>query len=45
MDRRQDKNATWTPADSETSGPLAQDCYCSRGSGRGAEKQRGNGEE
>jgi len=24
---------------------LAQDCYCARGSGGGAEKRRGNGEE
>jgi len=43
MDKRQDKNAASTST--ETSGLLAQDCYCARGLGGGAKKRRGNGKE
>jgi len=43
MDRRQDANATSTPAG--TSGHSAQDRCCARGLGGGAKKWRGNGEE
>ena len=43
MDKRQDKNATSTQA--ETSGSSAQDRYCARGPGGGAKKRRGNGYE
>jgi len=43
MDRRQDSNATSTPAGK--SGPSAQDRYCARGLGGGAKKWRGNGKE
>ena len=43
MDKRQDKNAASTRA--ETIGPSAQDRYCVRGSGEGAKKGRGNGED
>jgi len=42
MDKRQDKTAASTQA--ETSGSSAQDRYCARGSGGGAKKQRGNGD-
>jgi len=42
MDKRQDKNEASTSA--ETSGPSAQKCYCARGSGGDAKKQRGNRE-
>jgi len=43
MDRRQDSNATSTPAGK--SGPWAQDFHCARGLRGGAKKQRGNGED
>jgi len=43
MDKGQDKTAASTQA--ETSGLLAQDRYCARGSGGGAKKRRGNGKE
>jgi len=43
MDKRQDKSAASTQA--ETSGSSAQDRYCARGSGGGAKKRRGNGDE
>jgi len=43
MNKRQDKNAASTPA--ETSGPSAQNRYCAGSSGGGAKKRRGNGEE
>jgi len=43
MDKRQDKNAASTPA--ETSKPLAQNRYCARDSRGGAKKRPGNGEE
>ena len=43
MDKGQDKTAASTQA--ETSGSLAQDRYCARGSGGGAKKQRVNGDE
>ena len=42
MDKRQDKTAASTQA--ETSGLSAQDRYCARGSGGGAKKRRGNGD-
>jgi len=43
MDKQRDKNEATTSA--ETSGPSAQKCYCARGSGGDAKKQRGNREE
>jgi len=43
MDKRQDKTAASTQA--ETSGLSAQDRYCAKGSGDGAKKRRGNGDE
>jgi len=43
MDKRQDKTAASTQA--ETSGLSAQDRYCAKGSGGGAKKRRGNGDE
>ena len=43
MDKRQDKTAASTQA--ETSGLSAQDRYCAWGSGGGAKKRRGNGDE
>jgi len=43
VDKRQDKNASSNAA--ETSGPVAQDCYCARVSGGGAKRLCGNGEE
>ena len=43
MHKRQDKTAASTQA--ETSGSSAQDRYCARGSGEGAKKGRGNGDE
>jgi len=43
MDKRQDKTAASTQA--ETSGSSAQDRYSARGSGGGAKKRRGNGDE
>ena len=43
MDKRQDKTAALTQA--ETSGSSAQDRYCARGSGGGAKKRRGTGDE
>jgi len=43
MDKRQDTNTASAPAN--TDGPSAQDPYCARGPGRGAKKQRRNGEE
>jgi len=43
MDKRQDKNAALTEA--ETSGPSTQDRYCTWGPGGGAKKRCGNGEE
>jgi len=43
MYKRQDKTVASTQA--ETSASLAQDRYCARGSGRGAKKRRGNGDE
>jgi len=43
MDKRQDKTAASTQA--ETYGLSAQDRYCARGSGGGAKKRRGNGDE
>jgi len=43
MDKRQDKTAASTQA--ETRGSSAQDRYCARGSGGGAKKRRGNGDE
>ena len=43
MDKRRDKTAASTQA--ETSGSSAQDHYCVRGSGGGAKKRRGNGDE
>ena len=43
MDKMQDKTAALTQA--ETSGSSAQDRYCARGSGGGAKKRCGNGEE
>jgi len=43
MDKRQDKTAASTQA--ETSGSSAQDRYCVRGSGGGTKKRRGNGDE
>jgi len=43
MDKRQDKTAASTQA--ETSGSPAQDPYCARGSGGGAKKRCGNGDE
>ena len=42
MYKRQDSNATSTPAGK--SGPSAQDRYCARGLGEGANKRRGNKE-
>ena len=42
MYKRQDSNATLTPAGK--SGPSAQDRYCARGLGEGANKRRGNKE-
>jgi len=42
MYKRQDSNATSTPAGK--SGPSAQDHYCARGLGGGANKRRGNKE-
>jgi len=42
MDKRQDKTVASTQA--ETSGSSAQDRYCARGSGRGAQKRCGNGD-
>jgi len=43
MDKRQDKTAASTQAGN--SGLSAQDRYCARGSGGGAKKQCGNGDE
>jgi len=43
MVKRQDNTAASTQA--ETSGSLAQDGYCARGSGGGAKKRRRNGDE
>jgi len=43
MDKRQDKTAASTQA--ETSGSSAQDLYCARGSGGGVKKRRRNGDE
>ena len=43
MDKRQYKTATSTQA--ETSGLSAQDRYYARGTGGGAKKERGNGDE
>jgi len=43
IDKRQDKNADSTPA--ESSGPSVQDHYCARGSRGGAKKRRGNRDE
>jgi len=43
MDKRQDKTAAWIQA--ETSGSSAQDRYSARGSGGGAKKRCGNGDE
>jgi len=43
MDKRQDKTAASTKA--ETSGSLAQDRYCARGSRGGTKKRCGNGDE
>jgi len=43
MDKRQEQTAASTQA--ETSGLSAQDRYCARGSGGGAKKRRGNGDE
>jgi len=43
MDKRQDKNAASTQA--ETCGSSAQDHYCARGPGGGTKKWRGNGDE
>jgi len=47
MDKRQDKNAARRVRLPKTSGPSAQNCYCTRGSGGGAKNlwRRGNGEE
>ena len=42
MDRRQDSNATSTPAGK--SGPSAQDCYCARVVVGGVKKRRGKEE-
>jgi len=42
MDKRQDKTAASTQA--ETRGSSAQDHYCVGGSGEGAKKWRGNGD-
>jgi len=43
LDKRQDKTVDSTQT--ETSGLLAQDPCCARGSGGGAKKRRGNGDE
>jgi len=43
MNKRQDKNAASTQA--KTSRLSAQTRYCARGSGGGAKKRRGNGDE
>jgi len=43
MDKRQDKTAASTQA--ETSGSSAEDSFCARGSGGGAKKLCGNGDE
>jgi len=43
MDKRRDKTAA--PSQAQTSGSSAQDHYCARGSGGGAKKQCGNGDE
>jgi len=43
IDKRQDKTAASTQA--ETTGSSAQDRYCARGTGGGAKKRRGNGDE
>jgi len=43
LDKRRDETATSTQT--ETNGSFTQDPYCARGSGRGAKKQRRNGDE
>jgi len=43
MDKRQVKSAASIQA--EKRGPKAQDRYCARGTGEGAKKRRGNGDD